>query len=92
VSNEPCVSGSRSICVILRELVMGKGLCTFKETDFTRAVKAARKAGLEIAGVRVSREGDIVILAGKPRETSQAETANPWDEVLDRATNEKRAS
>jgi hypothetical protein len=74
---------------------MGKGLCTFKEADFTRAVKAARKAGLEIAGVRVSREGDIVILAGKPRETndaSQAETANPWDEVLDRATNEKRPS
>jgi hypothetical protein len=60
-----------------------------------RFVKAARKAGLEIAGVRVSREGDIVILARKPRETndaSQAETANPWDEVLDRATNEKRAS
>jgi hypothetical protein len=74
---------------------MGKGPCTFKEADVTRAVKATRKAGLEIAGVKVSRNGDIVILVGKPREAndaSQADTANPWDEVLDRATKQKRAS
>jgi len=74
---------------------MGRRPCTFKEADVTRAVKAARKAGLEIAGVKVSREGDIIIVVGKPSEAndaSQADPANPWDEVLDNATDKKRAS
>ena len=74
---------------------MGRRPCTFKEADFTRAVKAARKAGLEIAGVKVSREGDITIVAGKPSEANdarEADPANPWDEVLDNATDKKRAS
>ncbi len=64
---------------------MGKAACTFKEADVTRAVKAARKAGLEIAGVKVSRDGDIVILAGgKLREASKAEPeTNEWDELFD---------
>jgi len=72
---------------------MGRGPCTFKEADVRRAVKAARKAGVEIAGIKVSRGGDIIIVAGKPKEANDAfETANPWDEVLDDATNTKRAS
>jgi len=62
---------------------MGRGPCTFKEADVRRAVNAARKAGLEIAGVKVSREGDITIVAGKPSEAddaSQAETEmDEWD-------------
>jgi hypothetical protein len=63
---------------------MGKAACTFKEVDVMRAVKAARKAGLEIAGVKVSRDGDIVILAGKLREASKAEAeTNEWDDIFD---------
>lgn len=27
---------------------MGKGVCTFKEADVTRAFKAARKAGVDV--------------------------------------------
>jgi len=63
------------LCYVVRVLVMGRRPCTFKEADFTRAVKAARKAGLEIAGVKVSREGDITIVAGKPSEANDARQA-----------------
>jgi hypothetical protein len=77
---------------------MGRRPGTFKETDVRRALSAARKAGLEIAGVKLSKNGDIVILAGKPSEAndandaSQDEIANPWDEIKNNATNKKRTS
>ena len=61
---------------------MGRGPCTFREVDVRRAVNAARKAGLEIAGVKVSREGDIIIVAGKPSEASATEPSD-WDEICD---------
>ena len=66
---------------------MGKGVCTFKEADLTRAVKAARKAGLEIAGVRVAKDGTIEIVAGKPGEvngrTGEGATTGEgeWDNI-----------
>jgi hypothetical protein len=43
---------------------MGRGPCTFKERDVSRAVKAVRKAGMDVARVEIDRDGKIVVVAG----------------------------
>jgi hypothetical protein len=39
--------------------------CTFRQTDVTRALKAARAAGYERVRVEIDREGKIAIVAGE---------------------------
>jgi len=61
---------------------MGKRPCTFKKADIVRAVEAARKAGLEIAHLKVTRDGGINIVVGKPSDAGSGTTAtekNEWD-------------
>ena len=41
---------------------MGHGPVTFKETDLTRALRAARKAGADVERVEVGRDGRIVLV------------------------------
>jgi hypothetical protein len=43
---------------------MGRGPCTFKERDVSRAVKAVRKAGVDVARVEIDKDGKIVVVAG----------------------------
>jgi hypothetical protein len=64
---------------------MGKGTCTFRETDVARAVRGVEKAGKPVAGVRFERDGGFTVLVGgKPDETASClKSGNPWDEVLD---------
>jgi hypothetical protein len=38
----------------------------FKKCDVTRAMKAVRAAGLEIARVEIAEDGAIVVVPGKP--------------------------
>jgi hypothetical protein len=45
---------------------MGHGPCAFKESDVKRAVKAALAAGLDVAGVRFTKDGGFTVIAGKP--------------------------
>ena len=63
--------------------------CLFKERDVTRAAKAVRAAGLEIARVEIAKNGAIIVVPGK---ADAGTPANPWDEVLGDDENEKRAS
>jgi len=58
---------------------MPRKACTFKQSDVTRALKAARKAGADVARVEIDRQGKIVIVMGKPSEASEVD-ANPWDD------------
>jgi hypothetical protein len=44
----------------------------FKKTDVTRAAKAVLAAGREIARVEIETDGRIIVVAGKPDETSQS--------------------
>jgi hypothetical protein len=47
---------------------MGRGPCKFLQSDVTRALKAARQAGAEVARVEIEHDGTIVIvLAGRAK-------------------------
>ena len=58
---------------------MAARACTFRQKDVTRAIRAARAAGVDIARIEIDPDGKIVIILGNgepdPRE------ANEWDRV-----------
>jgi hypothetical protein len=56
---------------------MVHGRATFKETDLTRALRAARKAGADVERVEVGRDGRIVLVL-KDGEKVFTER-NEWD-------------
>jgi hypothetical protein len=55
----------------------------FKETDLCRAVKACRKAGLDVARVEIASDGKIVVIAktGNGDSSGVAAGHNEWDQV-----------
>jgi len=74
---------------------MARGELTFRQTDVTRALKAAKQAGVEIARIEISKDGKIVLVVGAPEtaeerksswdndwspEIAKLRRANPWDE------------
>ena len=61
---------------------MGHGPCTFKEVDLIRALKAAKKAGVDITRAEVARDGRIVLVLNRGGEPSKSES-NEWDEAID---------
>jgi hypothetical protein len=71
---------------------LGKGPCTFKEADVTRALKAAKKAGVDVQ-VQIDLERKrMTITPVKTNEISDDVSNNPWDKVFDNAENQKRPS
>jgi hypothetical protein len=52
----------------------------FKQRDVTRAAKALRAAGYDLARIEINRDGVIVVVPGKP--DAGPTQANEWDEVL----------
>jgi hypothetical protein len=57
-----------------------RGPQTFKQRDVERAIKAARKAGIEIASVKIKPSGEIEIISA-PRGDDDNGGDNPWDSV-----------
>jgi hypothetical protein len=54
----------------------------FRQSDLTRAVRAVVAAGLRVAGVKVSAQGDIEVVTGDERvHDSPAPEGNEWDRV-----------
>jgi hypothetical protein len=45
----------------------------FSQADLTRAIKAFEKAGLGVARARVTPDGSIEVVAGKPEEDDSAD-------------------
>jgi hypothetical protein len=45
---------------------MARGKLSFRQSDVTRAIKAAIAAGIDVARVEIDKEGKIVIVTGKP--------------------------
>jgi hypothetical protein len=58
---------------------LGKTACAFKETDLTRAFRAAKKAGVDVSVEIDLRRNRMRITPLKVGETSDR---NEWDEVF----------
>jgi hypothetical protein len=69
---------------------MSKGRAKFTQPDLDRIFKAATKAGVDVC-VKISPDGSITIATGVLSERN-GDAANPWDEVLNDAAEQKRTS
>jgi hypothetical protein len=61
---------------------MTRAPSTFRQSDITRAIRAARKAGVENVRVEIAKDGRIVIVTGG---------AQPVQDDLDRELEQFRA-
>jgi hypothetical protein len=52
----------------------------FKQADLARAAKAAIRAGIEIALLRIEPDGAIVIVPKGAKSMAPSPTINEWDE------------
>jgi hypothetical protein len=54
----------------------------FRQSDLTKAVRAVVAAGLRVAGVKVSAQGDIEVVTGDERvHDSPPQGGNEWDRL-----------
>jgi hypothetical protein len=61
---------------------MSRRPSSFRQRDLTRAVKAVIAAGLHVAGVKVSAQGDIEVVTGDERvHDSPPQGGNEWDRL-----------
>ena len=70
---------------------MGKAKCAFTKTALKRVLEAAKEAGVQVQIVVDQERKTMTITPVQVVETS-CNGSNPWDEVLDNATNKERAS
>jgi hypothetical protein len=61
---------------------MSRAPATFRQSDITKAIRAARKAGVENVRVEIAKDGRIVIVTGG---------AQPVQDDLDRELEQFRA-
>ena len=59
--------------------------CTFKEVDLIRALKAAKKAGADVARAEVARDGKIVLVLDRDGEALSKSERNEWDDEVNGA-------
>jgi hypothetical protein len=69
---------------------MSRGRTRFTESDLARIFKAAAKAHVDVR-VKIATDGTIMIATGVLGELN-GDVANPWDEVLHDASEQKRTS
>jgi len=65
-----------------------RGPNRFRKVEARRLIKGVQDAGLSVAGIEVDPRGIIRVLTGQPAASDIS--ANPWDEVLENAANQKR--
>jgi hypothetical protein len=57
---------------------------TFKQTDVTRALRAAAAAGLQVTGYKIDPQtGKIEVVTGKPegQDSGNGREGNEWDRI-----------
>jgi hypothetical protein len=90
-SSRANVKGAESSRCIACEDSMSRKKWRFAPTEVKRAIRLVKDTGLEINKVEIGADGRIILGTGKPV-GDPGQDANPWDEVLGDAENEKRAS
>jgi hypothetical protein len=58
-----------------------RGPLSFKQSDLTRALKAARAAGHVAARVEIEKNGKIIVILNDDKPASSS-PARDWDEAL----------
>jgi hypothetical protein len=60
---------------------MARAPSTFRQQDVTRAIKATKAAGVDIARIEIAKDGRIAIITAT--EAAQVEVAedNEWDRI-----------
>jgi hypothetical protein len=64
---------------------MARAPAAFRQSDVTRALRAASAAGLQVTGYKIGARGEIEVVIGKPNaQDSNASVGggNEWDTVL----------
>jgi len=61
---------------------MSKGKCTFKQSDFSRAIRGAENAGMKVGRVEVDKAGKITIIPGDAQAISEGQKTEPSEIVL----------
>jgi ABC-type sugar transport system substrate-binding protein len=56
---------------------MANRKATVTQAEITRALRAARDAGIPVARFEIGRDGKVIIIAGDP---GQRNEPNPWDQ------------
>jgi hypothetical protein len=66
---------------------MGRGPCSFRQSDLTRAVKALVAAGVEVARVEIEPGRISIVPKGTggqddQEQSAECEEVNEWDGIL----------
>jgi hypothetical protein len=56
---------------------MSKGPCTFRKSDFRRAIQAAESAGMKVGRIEVDKSGKIVLFPSD--DAASVAAVNEWD-------------
>ena len=61
---------------------MSRGVQSFRQSDVRRALRATKAAGLDVARVKIGRDGNFEIEIGKQGTEAASDcSANPWDDA-----------
>jgi hypothetical protein len=61
---------------------MSRAPSAFRQQDVTRALRATVAAGIEVQRVEIEKDGRIVVVAGKAKQSAeQGGTVNEWDNI-----------
>lgn len=60
---------------------MSRGPSTFRQNDLTRAIRGARKAGVNVTRAEIGKDGTIILVVGKSDHVSSSPESTPDDEL-----------
>jgi hypothetical protein len=64
---------------------MTRGLCHFRKSDLSRAVRALKDAGVKIDRVEICADGKLAVIVDRNGKEDGETTPNPWDRVFENA-------